>query len=87
MFHLLVPATPMCLVKHPIFQVFSLLRVSGFGAQGSRAVSEFILKAHQVKFWKAGVRCKWGGGAGTVSIEGGGDKGGTQPWYKNHFAT
>ena len=70
-----------------MIQVFFLLRISDFGARDSRTVSEFILGVHQVKFWKAGVRCTWSGEPGEVSIEGDGGKMSTQPWYRNHFAT
>ena len=70
-----------------VIQVFFLLRISDFGAQDSRTVSEFILKVHQVKFWKGGVRCKWSDEPDEVSIEGDGDKMSNQPWYRNHFAT
>ena len=50
-------------------------------------MSEFILKVHQVKFWKDGVRCTWKDEPDEVSIEGDGDKMSNQPWYRNHFAT
>ena len=70
-----------------VIQVFFLLRISDFGAQDSRTVSEFILKVHQVKFWKDGVRCTWKDKPDEVSIEGDGDKMSNQPWYRNHFAT
>ena len=68
-------------------QVFFLLRISDFGAQDSKAVSEFILKVHQVKFWEDGVRRTWKNKPDEVSIEGDGYKMGNQPWYRNHFAT
>ena len=70
-----------------VIQVFFLLRIRDFGAQDSRTVSEFILKVHQVKFWKAGVRCTWSDEPDEVSIEGDGDKMSNQPCYRNHFAT
>ena len=70
-----------------VLQVFFLLRISDFGAQDSRTVSEFILKVHQVKFWNKGKRCKWSEEPDEVSIEGDGDKVSNQPWYRNHFAT
>ena len=70
-----------------MIQVFFLLRISDFGAQDSKTVSEFILKVHLVKFWKDGVRCTWKDGPYEVSIEGNGDKMSNQPWYRNHFAT
>ena len=70
-----------------VIQVFFLLRISDFGAQDSKTVSEFILKVHQVKFWKDGVRCTWKDEPDEVSIEGDGDKMSNQPWYRNHFAT
>ena len=52
-----------------VIQVFFLLRISDFGAQDSKTVSEFILKVHQVKFWKTGVRCKWSDAPDEVDIE------------------
>jgi hypothetical protein len=72
-----------------VTQVFFLLRISDFEAQDldSKTVSEFILKVHQVKFWKDGVRFTWKDKLDEVSIEGDGDKMSNPPWYRNHFAT
>ena len=70
-----------------VTQIFFLLRISVFGAQDGKPVSEFILKMHQVKFRKGGVRCTWKNKPDEVSIEGDGDTMSNQPWYRNHFAT
>ena len=67
-----------------VIQVFFLLQISDFGAQDSKKVSEFILKVHQVKFWKDGVRCTWKDEPDQVSIEGDDDKMSNQPKKKKN---